>query len=318
MPRRSSAKVVSYDLRPAKQCERRLMIESFYTAIESGFLVSEYRYIGMGGISFYDFRLIHKYLGIDNMTSLEHDEGILARAEFNCPFKFIDVKHSTVSDFILSDGFDGNSIYWLDYDGPINGDVVSDIFAISQNARLGDFVFVTVSGSTPKYLRKKKTIDRLAELRDRFPALTVALSAQDLDDAGFPRAIRKLLRSAFGDAFSFRADGVFNPFFQVQYADGIEMVTYGGNFATQECCDNFNNRLKGKIPFVGSTLNESYRIERFNLTEKERLLFDRAVTSTRTNAREIGRLYKLGFDEEELDRYRELLRLNPRYVETLF
>lgn len=294
------------------------MIESFYTAIESGFLVSEYRYIGMGGISFYDFRLIHKYLGIENMISLEHDEDILARAEFNCPFKFIDVKHSTVNEFVLADGFDGNSIYWLDYDGPISGDVVSDIFAISQKARLGDFVFVTVSGSTPKYLRKKNTVDRLAELRDRFPTLTVVLSAQDVDDAGFPRAIRMLLRSAFSDAFSVRHDGVFNPFFQVQYADGIEMVTYGGNFATQQCCDRFNSRLKSKIPFVGSTLVDSYRIERFNLTEKERLLFDRAATSTRANAKEIGRLHKLGFNKEELERYRELLRFNPRYVETLF
>ena len=317
MPPRSSAKVVSYDLRPAKQCERRLMMESFYTAIESGFPVSAYRYIGMGGISFYDFRLIHKYLGIKNMTSLEHDERIFPRAEFNCPFDFINVRCSTVQDFVLSDQFDGNSIFWLDYDDAVITDVISDIISISDRAQLRDFVFVTVPGNTPKFLMKLNAKDRIVELQDRLQEMAPALSDRDVEDVVFPRTIRKILRSAFDHAFAQRHEGEFNPFFQVQYADGQEMVTYGGNFATHQDCNYFNDLLRGKIPFIGSMSEQSYRIKRFNLTEKERLLFDRAATSTREDTEEIEHLIRLGFVDEDLHRYRELLRFSPRYVETL-
>ena len=60
-----------------------------------------------------------------------------------------------------------------------------------------------------------------------------------------------------------------------------------------------------------------YQIKKFDLTERERRLFDRAATATRSNAREIGELRRLGFEADELQRYRELLRYRPRYVETL-
>ena len=83
----STARYVSYDLRPAKQCERKMMLDSFSAAMEAGFAIPDYRYVGMGGNRFYDFILIHKYLGIDKMVSLEHDEKMLTRARYNCPYK---------------------------------------------------------------------------------------------------------------------------------------------------------------------------------------------------------------------------------------
>ena len=75
MSPKSTAKFVSYDLRPSKQIERKMMLDSFGAALESGFPISEYRYVGMGGNRFYDFMLVHKFLGIEQMTSLEHRPG---------------------------------------------------------------------------------------------------------------------------------------------------------------------------------------------------------------------------------------------------
>ena len=84
----STAKFVSYDLRPSKQIERKMMLDSFGAAMEAGFSISEYRYVGMGGNRFYDFMLIHKFLGIEKMISLEHDRKMIPRANIQFAVSF--------------------------------------------------------------------------------------------------------------------------------------------------------------------------------------------------------------------------------------
>ena len=137
MTPQSSAIRVSYDLRPSKQCERKIMLDLFNTARASGFLISDYRYVGMGANRFYDFILIHKYLGIDKMISLEHDEEMFLRAEFNCPYKFIKISNITVYDFLSTDHFEGNSIYWMDYDKDISQEIMRDIASLARNVKSG-------------------------------------------------------------------------------------------------------------------------------------------------------------------------------------
>ena len=56
-----------------------------------------------GGTSFYDFIMMHKMIGITNMVSLEHDENMIFRAKFNCPFKFIKVLNLEPHEFVSSD-----------------------------------------------------------------------------------------------------------------------------------------------------------------------------------------------------------------------
>ena len=293
-----------------------MMLESLYTAMESGFPISDYRYVGMGGNAFYDYIMIHKYLGIRKMISVEHDQTMLERARFNRPYGFVEVRGSTVNDFVASDRFAGNSIFWLDYDRAIRSEVTDDIGAVAVNAKARDFVFVTVCGEPPGFLRKSNGTKRLTELQDRLPRFTRTLTVQDMDDSGFPETVHRILHSAFSHAFSVRGL-MFDPFFRVVYADGVRMVTYGGVFAETKECRSFRSRLDLAIPFLRSEPPGAYQIETFNITEKERRLFDLAATARRSNAKELGLLYGLGFEVEELERYRELLRYHPRYVETL-
>ena len=79
----STATFISYDLRPAKQTERRLLLDFLRCSSEAGLTNSDYRYVGMGGTMFYDFHLIHRFLGINNMISLERDPKTHPRSEFN-------------------------------------------------------------------------------------------------------------------------------------------------------------------------------------------------------------------------------------------
>lgn len=317
MAPQSSAKFVSYDLRPSKQCERKMMLDSFNAAMESGFPISDYRYVGMGANRFYDFILIHKYLGIDKMISLEHDRKILPRATFNCPYKFIKILNTTVYDFISSDRFTGNSLYWMDYDSRIRPDITRDIASLVSSAKLGDFIFFTVCGVPPEYIEGKNSSGRLAELNERFHNLANSLTIEDMENANFTKAVYKILHAAFTNAFVVKDEGAFRPFFQVEYADGLNMVTYGGVFATTDKCRVFLDLLRTRVPFLSSRFLKNYRIKRFDLTEKERNLFDLAATAECSDAKEIEELRKLGFKTRELKSYSELLRYHPRYVETL-
>lgn len=317
MAPRSSAKIVSYDLRPCKQCERKIMLDLFNTAMETGFPIPNYRYVGMGANRFYDFILIHKYLGIDKMISLEHDQEMFLRAKFNRPYKFIEILNATVQNFISTDHFDGNSIYWMDYDSKIKPGITQDIVSLVTSVKLGDFIFFTVCGSPPKYIKTKNSSKwRLSELNEIFHNLANSLTREDTLDTNFTRAVNKILHAAFINSFAIRRDGIFYPFFQVEYADGLDMVTYGGVFTTRPRCEYFKKLLKVKLPFLNLELTENYKIRKFDLTEKERNLFDLAATSKCSDAKEIFELKSLGFSEEELWSYRELLRYHPRYVET--
>ena len=317
MAPRSSAKRVSYDLRPSKQCERKIMLDLFNTATASGFPIPSYRYVGMGANRFYDFILIHKYLGINKMVSIEHDQEMFLRAKFNCPYKFIEIFNTTLHNFISNDNFEGNSIYWMDYDSEISSEIKLDITSLATKIKPGDFIFLTVCGALPKSFEKENTSKRLSEFNEIFPEFANLLTKEDMEDSNFTRTVSKILHVAFTNSFITRRDGVFHLFFQVEYADGSEMVTYGGVFTTSPRYKSFENLSKIKVPFLILKLPENYRIEKFNLTEKERNLFDLATTSKCSDAKEILELKNLGFGEEELLSYKELLRYHPRYVETL-
>ena len=71
-----------YLLRPSKQVERKLLIETCHRLARANYRVSEYTYIGLGSVYFVDFVLLHRYLYIDDMICVER-EAIPKRMKFN-------------------------------------------------------------------------------------------------------------------------------------------------------------------------------------------------------------------------------------------
>lgn len=317
MSPQSTAKFVSYDLRPLKQIERKMMLDSFAAAMESGFPISKYRYVGMGGTKFYDFILIHKFLGIEKMTSLEHDRELMPRVKYNVPYKFIEVVNSDVQGFIAKDTFSGNTIYWMDYDVSIRPDITRDIASLAPRVKPRDFVFFTVCGEAPRWLQNMNSEDRLVEVKEKFGELAESLRRKDMENDNFPETVRKLLKAAFTNAFVVRRDGIFRPYFQVSYKDGLEMFTFGGVFAPIKEWRCFAKVLKNKGAVLERSRTGGYKIGKFDLTERERLLFDRAATARPSNMEEVKEIKRLRFRVGKLHQYRELLRYHPRYMETL-
>jgi len=95
------------------------------------------------------------------------------------------------------------------------------------------------------------------------------------------------------------------------------MVTVGGALLSDGQWSAFADRLAGGMPFFTNNEDKIYKIRSFNLTERERALFDRAATTKRKRSAARTHLSKLGFRDIEIEAYRDLLRYLPRYVETI-
>ncbi len=182
MPR-STAGFISYDLRPSKQSERRILLDVLKIAGDCGLPIREYRYVGMGANRFYDFLLIHKYLGLNNMVSLEHDPAMYRRALLNKPYNFIDVQNRNAAAFIEADDFIEPCVLWLDYDGGIGPHVVRDISSAALKLKVGDFCFVTVYGGPPKLLEPMSDPERLAWLQDNLGDVAGDIQLADVQNA---------------------------------------------------------------------------------------------------------------------------------------
>jgi hypothetical protein len=313
---RSTARFISYDLRPTKQSERGILVDLLKIGGDCGLPIRDYRYVGMGANRFYDFLLLHKYLGLTKMVSLEHDLDMFKRAKFNVPFSFIDVQDSTITAFLASDSFDRPEVFWFDYDGGIGPDIVGDIASVSTRLKIGDFCFVTVPGGPPRALDGKSDEERLTKLTESLNELAGNVRLEDVERASYPKAVHKVLTAAFQNGFAARHDGRFVPLLQVLYTDSQPMITVGGAFLADGQAMAYRSQVKASLPFLSTTSAQLYEIRSLHLTERERSLFDRAVTTTRPSA-ERNKLRRMGFKEAELAAYKELIRYLPRYVETI-
>jgi hypothetical protein len=269
----------------------------------------------MGGATFYDFHLVHRFLGINSMVSLERDPKFYSRCEFNNPFDFIKVKNQTAAAFMASDAANKRTIYWFDYDDGMGPDITADITSLGAKVKVGGFAFVTVYAQPPGILEKQSNQQRLEYFQQNMGAFSVGLSATDMDDAEFPKTIHTILVAAFKNAFAPRTDGQFQMLFQVQYKDSVPMVTVGGCFCKTADAPNILKRVTADLPFL--VKGRPYKLRQLNLTERERALFDIAVTKKRSNSKQANYLRSFGFKKAHFEAYRDLIRFLPRYSESI-
>src|ERR1700756_1198523 len=141
---------VFYDLRPGKQIERRMLLDTVQLLSNGGFRISDYQYTGFGSIYFVDFVLFHKYLGITKLLSLEHDPTAEKRARFNKPYELIKLEIKSAFDAIPSLDRDVKHILWLDYDFGLEASVLLDIEQAAFQLSPGSILLVTVDVEPPE------------------------------------------------------------------------------------------------------------------------------------------------------------------------
>lgn len=140
---------VAYDLRPAKQIERRMFIDALQRLSLAGFDIGDYQYTGFGSIFFVDFILFHKLLGLNRLLSVEYSEKIEKRVEFNRPFKQVEISMKSITDIIPTLSADRKHLLWLDYDDVLQKNHIADLVLAGTYLSPGSIVLVTVDVQPP-------------------------------------------------------------------------------------------------------------------------------------------------------------------------
>jgi hypothetical protein len=314
----STARVIMYDLRPSKQIERKLVFDTI--AITSRWDVGDaLPFIGMGGFRFVDFIVAHKYLGTRSFISIEHDSGIIKRCEYNKPFNNIEIRNETVHEFLLAGGARKRAIVWLDYECGLTENLLDELQILTGTVGPGSYVFVTCKALPDRSLSGlgPKRVKRFYE--DQLGAFASSFGETDYSRKKYSNTAARLLSNMISDGFAGRTDGVFSPYLRLIYNDSNPMATVGGFFGLKDRTEEAATIVARRFPFLQpANTDHIYDVGAFNLTEAERRLFNRAALAPQGESEDSGKLSALGFGQEEVRTYRDLMRYVPHYFEALF
>jgi hypothetical protein len=302
---------VPYELRPRKQVERRMMVDGLRLLGSTVFPMSEYRYVGMGSISFVDFIMFHKLLGISKLTSVEHSTEIEKRVEFNRPYNCVDIRMASMADAIASLSPDERHILWLDYDYVMSVGLQEDIWQAASRLSVGSILFVTVDVEPPDGEESpaawKNHYETLAStyLGDRPVA--------DYVRSNLPRINTDIVARAMLSGVASRRGVELIPLFNFLYADGHNMQTIGCMIGSDlERRKVLASGIDREIYYRGALADEPYEIRVPVITRKERAYLDREMPCDDT-----WQPADFELSNAEVLLYREIYRFLPAYAELL-
>jgi hypothetical protein len=308
----SSSEKINYLVRPAKQVERKLIVEALCT-LSKVYNISEYKYIGMGSLFYVDFKMIHKYLGIKSMISFEKEEDKIQRFDFNRPYDFINLVPGISTDILPSLDWENNMIIWLDYDMPICSDVINDLSIVSNYIKKGSILIITLDAKAERFdsdfehKESAKIEGRLTNLKNNLhPNYPTDISKKDVSEKSFPLLIHKIISNAISENLVNRNMN-FSQIFNFIYKDSSKMYTFGCVFE-----DDFVKLKESGIydlEFV-SVDSDIINIEIPLLTPLEKLHLDKLIPDIKS------KLKSFKMDAKKLDDYEKYYKYYPQYFES--
>lgn len=321
----SSSYRVQYDIRPAKQVERRMLIDALQRLAAAGFPILDYQYTGFGAIYYVDFILFHKILGLNKLLSLEQHKSLESRMHFNRPFSCVDVKMVPASSEIPNLSRDARHIIWLDYDGVLQRDFLSDIQSALTILSPASILLVTVDVEPPDerdYIAIEPHFDASKEVlgpkhwRHYFEHhasayLRLGLSDEDFGKSQIPARTAEILRAAFTRAIVPRQPLHFAPMFNFAYKDSHRMLTMGGMIAGRSETRQLKASSLSDTVYHRDTFDSSpFEIKIPRLTRKERIYLDREMPCP-----DGWVPHDFDLDPEDVQHYRDIYRFLPAFAE---
>jgi hypothetical protein len=304
-----SYRKVAYDLRPAKQIERRMIVDALQVLSEGGFRIRDYQYTGFGSVYFVDFILFHRLLGLTRLLSVEIDKGIEKRVWFNKPFSQVAIQIAPISSVIPKLDMDLRHLLWLDYDVKINKSVIEDTVLAATRLTPGSILLLTVdaeppAGSGPEEWRMQYE----SEVGDFLP---YGLRTEDFGQGDLPHINAQILFNAIRNGIVARSNIDFKPLFNFEYRDGHRMVTVGGIFASPTEASMLNGCNFSHAEYLRThTSARPWPIEVPRVTRRERAYLDQFMPAP------------LGWsppdfelETEDIENYRRIYRYFPLYAE---
>jgi hypothetical protein len=308
-----------YVLRPSKQVERKLIVEAMYRLAGIGFDLSRYVYLGLGSPYYADFIMFHRYLYIDEMICVE-DEDIPRRMKFNRPYPFVQLEMGKLSDYLPRLKRSRKYLAWLDYDYVLNEDVVQDISLLLSVVPPDSIVAVTVkahprgvSEAEPTSAEGKEKLRQHAEYYQRVLGryLSERVTTSQLTKKNLPGLFVEAMRRQFVEEAGKRkdVDVEFLQMFNYRYADGAQMLTFGGVLATPD-----RARAIAQANVLSAdcicTEGDPIQISVPPLTRREKLWLDQHLEVTSVD----GVAFEI--EQAKLDSYRRFARHYPTYHES--
>ena len=234
MTRTPSYERINYSLRPAKTIERKMIVEAC-SRLRSFYSLQGYRYIGFGSPYFQDFSLVHKSLGIIDMVCIEQEGDDVPRFEFNRPFSCISLRFGMSTEVLPElEWKERPTILWLDYDGELDEDVLSDIALVATNLASRSFLIITMRaaagdfGDSPE--KRRESLNNV--IGDKLPTDVELI---EFSDEWFPRLLWRIINAEIqkviterSAAFTASTKFRYSQTLHFTYRDGARMLTTGG------------------------------------------------------------------------------------------
>ena len=311
-----SGSKINYDLRPAKNIERKMLSEAFRCLTRFGSMNS-YRYIGFGSHFFSDFRLFHRSLGITQMISIEGDRESERRCHFNRPYGCIHLVFGMAAGVLPTLKWNKKTILWLDYDNRLNPEVLSDIKFACIKAVSGSMIVVTVDTRVKPPEEEDDPKKRLGWLDECLgEKVRVGIRNRDLAGWGTAKVYRTIIDNEIRKTLSERNGTLreerqiqYEQLFNFEYEDSVKMLTTGGLLYEKRQAPLLEKSGLKLLQFVRSG-EEPYQIETPNLTFSEIRHLNKYLP--KTSAR---RLRGCPIPEIDVNRYSNVYRYFPSFVE---
>jgi len=265
---------VNYMFRPKKQIERKIIIEILQN-LSPEIKLNDYIYIGLGSIYYYDFILIHKFLNLKKMISID-DKSTVRRFIFNRPYDYIKFINKKSTEFLQAFNWKASVILWLDYDSKFDVIVLDDLSLISQNCSSGDVVIITLEARIhtkedwPEFKRKFGTYVSPKYNKQKY-----------FTPKNFPILIQNVVINYLNADLEYR-DINFHKIFSFKYKDTAQMYTLGGVFGKENIfkCKKWKN---GFVEFGEKIID----IDVPNLTYREKFYIDSHIKKLKQEIEEI-------------------------------
>lgn len=314
-----SFRKVHYGLRPAKQVERRMIIDALLLLAEAGFSVRDYHYLGMGSIHFVDFAMIHKFLGILKMTSVEASKKVINRIEFNRPYRNAvnAIVGKEIGDIISNIEENTKYLVWLDYDNVLSDYMIRDINLSMLKLAPGSILLVTIDTEPPMSVDETgEHVMTPAETKGYFEALAGPYLARFSKDEDYiyenlPKVTIEAVQGAIRNGLTGISSKEFIPLFNFLYKDTNRMLTVGGMVGGRsEKRKIRRSRLRGTGYARFDLSAEPCHIFVPPLTRKEVMCLESYMP-----ADDDFRLKEFELSEEDISQFRQIYRFFPTYAE---
>ena len=312
--KKPSFEKIAYSVRPCKSIERKMLAEAFQRLSVFDRL-SDYRYVGFGSTFFTDFSLFHKSLGIKNMVSIEREAHKSERFEFNRPYRCIRLEFGESTAVLPRLSWDARTILWLDYDGKLIRNMLSDVKYACANVRSGSVIVISVNAHPDGYgkNRRKELEKRVGD--DKVP---IDVTSRDLAKWGTARVYRRIIVSEIDESLKVR-NGVlgteqklkFRQLFNFHYQDGAKMLTAGGVVVAENELDLLPKCAFEQLPFIKGGV-EPCLIEVPCLTYRELRHLDRLLPHSDSTSLDCPEW----LPTEDAEKYAEVYRYFPLFAET--